>query len=282
MSNPTVRLTRRVTFSSGHRYWNQDLTPEQNRGLFGPWASPFNHGHNYVLEVTTKGSVDPVTGMVVNIKRIDDILQERIVKRYDQKSLNDEAPEFASRPPSVENILLTVKDHLAELPAEAELAGLKLEETPLLYGELERVQNPPQSWRMTLTRVYEFAAAHRLDVPSLSHAENLELFGKCNNPMGHGHNYVLEVTVEGEPNPLTGMLADIGTIDTVVEREVVDRYDHKNLNEDIEEFQGKPTTSEIVAQTIWSRLNGKLPAKLSRIRLFETARNVFEIRAEDA
>src|SRR5207244_4052673 len=91
-------------------------------------------------------------------------------------------------------------------------------------------------WIMTLTRTYEFAASHRLHVPTLTDEQNVELFGKCNNPAGHGHNYVLEVTVQGEPDPRTGMMADLETLDRIVEELVVDRYDHKHLNVDIPEF----------------------------------------------
>lgn len=270
-----VRMTRRVSFSSGHRYWIESLSPEANRERFGPWASPFNHGHNYVLDVTTQGSVDPVNGMVVNIKRIDDLLKDQIVSRFDQKSINDEVEQFRGRPPSVENIMVTVWTLLDDLPSEVELVGLRLEETPLLYGEMHKTSD----WKTTLTRVYEFAAAHRLDVASLSHEENVRLFGKCNNPAGHGHNYVLEVTVTGVPDPVTGMLTDIGALDAVVEAEVVDRYDHKNLDVDIPEFAGRPTTSEVVVQEIWNRLVDKVPATLDRVRLFETARNMFEVSA---
>ena len=273
-----VQMTRRVTFSSGHRYWLSNLTEADNRALFGPWASPFNHGHNFILDVTVEGEIDPTHGMVVNIKRIDDVLRDRIVSQFDQRSINDQIPHFANRAPSLENLLAYIQAELAQpdtLPLEVALAGIRLEEMPGFYGELEQ-------GKMTLTRTYEFAASHRLDSPHLDPATNLDLFGKCNNPAGHGHNYVLEVTVEGSPDPRTGMMVDLGELDRVVEEEVVGRYDHKNLNEDIPEFAGKTTTSEVVSQEIFNRLNSKLQAlnsKLSRIRLWETARNMFEVSA---
>src|SRR5688500_2272595 len=103
-----VRMTRRVTFSSGHRYWLASLTDSENRTLFGQWASPFSHGHNYVLDVTVEGEIEPVTGMIVNIKRIDDVLRDRIVSQFDQRSINDEIPDFANRPPSLENLMLYI------------------------------------------------------------------------------------------------------------------------------------------------------------------------------
>ena len=272
MSGP-VRMTRRVTFSSGHRYWFEHLNESENRALFGPWANRYNHGHNYILDLTVEGVIEPVTGMVVNIKRIDDILRDRIVRVFDQKSINDEVPYFKEVAPSLENLMSFIWQQLSPtgvLPTECTLVGMRLEEMPTLYGELENKT-------MTLTRSYEFAASHRLDSPMLSADENVALFGKCNNAAGHGHNYILEVTIEGDPEPRTGMIADLGVLDQAVNAEVVDRYDHKNLNEDLPEFAGRMTTSEIVAQEIFGRLEGKLPAKLNRIRLWETARNMFEV-----
>jgi 6-pyruvoyltetrahydropterin/6-carboxytetrahydropterin synthase len=152
------------------------------------------------------------------------------------------------------------------------MVSLRLEEMPTLFGELEND-------KMTLTRSYEFAASHRLDSPALSPAENVELFGKCNNAAGHGHNYILEVTVEGQPDEKTGMMVDLEAMDSAVNESVVDRYDHKNFNEDLPEFAGKMTTSEVIAQEIFNRLQTAVPAKLNRIRLWETARNMFEVSA---
>lgn len=275
----TVRMTRKVTFSSGHRYWIPALSDSENREIFGKWVSPFNHGHNYVLDVTVEGQIDESTGMVVNIKRIDDVLKQSIVSQFDGKSINDEVPHFYAVPSTLENLMLYIQAELSGegvLPPEAYLCSIRLEEMPTLFGEIQMV---PGENVMTLTRTYEFAASHRLDSPFLSSEENLALFGKCNNPAGHGHNYVLEVTVRGVPDSRTGMMVNIVDLDRIVSEVVVDRYDHKNLNEDIQEFQGRPTTSEIVAAEIFDRLKPALPVPLYRIRLYETARNMFEVSA---
>lgn len=272
----TVRLIRRVSFSSGHRYWLGNLSSEENKRLFGPWASPYNHGHNYVLDVSTEGEPDPETGMVVNIKTIDDLLKQHVVSKFDGKSINDEIAYFAETPPSLENILAYVKSQMTVLPAEAALVGLRLEETPLFWAEMDKKDD----WKLKLTRSYEFAASHRLYSPALSEKENVDLFGKCANPAGHGHNYILEVSVSGEPDARTGMIVDLEKLDEKVNALVVDRYDHKNLNVDLPEFQGRMTTSEVVAQEIWRALEGNLPAKLEKVRLQETARNIFEVSAE--
>lgn len=272
--SPEVRMTRRVTFSSGHRYWIPALNDEENRARFGQWASPYNHGHNYKLDVTVAGTIDAETAMIVNIKTVDDVIKDRVISLFDGKSINDEIPHFHDKSTTTENIIVYIAKLLGEgaLPHEATLVELRLYEKEDLYVELNL-----QSNQMTFTRSYEFAASHRLHVPTMSEEKNIELFGKCNNAAGHGHNYILEVTVEGMPDPLTGMMVDMLALDRTVEELVVDRYDHKHLNVDIPEFALIAPTSEVIAAEIFNRLDGKLPAKLSRIRLYETARNMFEV-----
>ncbi|MBS1701317.1 MAG: 6-carboxytetrahydropterin synthase [Armatimonadetes bacterium] len=267
-----VAMTRTVSFSSGHRFWFAHLSDEENRRLFPGWGSPYNHGHNYRLDVTVEGMVNRETGMVVNIKDIDAILKSRIVPEFAQKSINDEVPYFATHTPSLENMMPYLWREILEagLPPEVQMTSLRLEELPNFYGEYDGMKT-------TITRIYEFAAAHRLHAPGLSDERNRELFGKCNNEAGHGHNYVLEVTVSGQLDETTGMMCSIIDVDAAVGREVVDRYDHKNFNCDIPEFEGKPTTSESIAEMIFSRLDGHIPATLERIRLWETPRSVFEV-----
>ena len=269
----TVLLTRRVSFSSGHRYWFDERSLEENRKFFGIYASRFNHGHNYILDVTVKGDTDRKTGMVVNIKDIDDVLQERLVDRFDLKSLNDEVSELKGVIPCLENLMKLIWADLSSpgvLPPECQITALRLEEMPTFYGEMDMKST-------TLTRLYEFAASHRLHVSSMSDEQNVEMFGKCNNPSGHGHNYVLEVTISGEMDPTTGMMTDLMALDDKINELVVDRYDHKNLNEDLPEFKGRPTTSEQVVLEIFKRLDGHIPAQLERVRLHETARSFFEV-----
>lgn len=272
-----MTLTRRVSFSSGHRYWLRGLSDNENRALFGKWASPFNHGHNYILEASVRGKTDEQTGMVVNIKTLDDILQERVVEVFDQRSINDEVEEFIDISPTLENIGRVIMARLNNLPFGVELTRLRIYETPLLFADFDTNEETI----VKLTRGYEFAASHRLQIDSMSDAENQSLFGKCNNENGHGHNYELEVTVTGIVDSRTGMLADIGEVDRVVRKEVVDRYDHKHLNLDLPEFDGINPTTEAITRTIWRRLNGKLPAKLDKVLVRETARNIFEYSGED-
>ncbi|MCE3235255.1 MAG: ptpS [Vampirovibrio sp.] len=135
---------------------------------------------------------------------------------------------------------------------------------------------------MFLTRKYEFPASHRLFNPEWSEEENARVFRQCNNPNGHGHNYELEVTVKGCPDPRLGMVADIYELDQVVNRTVLDRVDHKNLNVDVDFMQGLIPTAENIVWAIWQQLAPQIPqpAKLARLRLVETRNNYAEYRGE--
>jgi 6-pyruvoyltetrahydropterin/6-carboxytetrahydropterin synthase len=120
-----------------------------------------------------------------------------------------------------------------------------------------------------LTRRVEFSASHRYHNPALSAEENRRIFGKCNNP--HGHNYTLEVTVAGEPDPVTGMVLDLKELKEVLEREITQRLDHRFLNYEVAELQGQIPTCENIARVIWKLLESKIPqGQLHRVRLYET------------
>lgn len=139
---------------------------------------------------------------------------------------------------------------------------------------------------MDVTRIFDFSASHRLHAPALAADENVRVFGKCNNPAGHGHNYVLEVTLRGRPGG-TGELLAAAEFDRIVQEEVVDRWDHRHLNVDLREFDGINPTAEEIARVAWRRLAARLGAaagsgaKLHRIKLRETERNHVEYFGED-
>jgi len=132
-----------------------------------------------------------------------------------------------------------------------------------------------------LTRRYGFSASHRLHSRHLTDEENKLIYDKCNNPRGHGHNYYLEVTVKGEVNSKTGMVMDLGELDSVVETHVIDNLDHKHLNYDVEEFKDKVPTAENICLVIWDILSRNIPSgKLHKIRLEETRDNYCEYSEE--
>ena len=122
-----------------------------------------------------------------------------------------------------------------------------------------------------LTRKCEFSASHHYHNPEFTAEENRRVFGKCNNPNGHGHNYTLEVTVKGGVDPKTGFVVDLKELKDVMNREVVDAMDHRYLNKEVREFANLVPTTENIAIAAWKRLAGKLKvAKLHRIRVYET------------
>lgn len=128
----------------------------------------------------------------------------------------------------------------------------------------------------SLTRRYRFAAAHRLHSDKLSEEENRALFGPCNNPNGHGHNYVLLVTVSGAIDPATGRAVDVEALDCLVNESVVARFDHRDLNRD-QELAQRPTTGENLVRFIWNLLATRIPSgRLEKVGLIETRDNYFE------
>ena len=135
--------------------------------------------------------------------------------------------------------------------------------------------------RTVLGRRYHFAASHRLHSAQLSEEENRRVFGKCNNPYGHGHNYVLEVLVSGTVDPATGMIANLTDLDDFVNREVIEAFDHKSFNEDVPAFRDVVPTTENVCKEIYQRLKHFPNAKLERIRVEETSNNAFEYAGEE-
>jgi 6-pyruvoyltetrahydropterin/6-carboxytetrahydropterin synthase len=136
----------------------------------------------------------------------------------------------------------------------------------------------------TLTRRYRFSASHRLHSAALSEAENQQLYGKCNNPFGHGHDYILEVSASGPVDAATGLLLPRRVLDRLVEEKILRVFANRNLNLDVQEFAGLVPTTENVALAIASMLEQHWPtyfatgrARLTRIHIQETDRNGFEV-----
>lgn len=122
-----------------------------------------------------------------------------------------------------------------------------------------------------ITRKIEFSASHLYHNPALSAEENRRIFGKCANPHGHGHNYTLEVTVAGEPDPVTGMVLDLKALKDLLEREIMQRMDHRFLNYEVAELKDKIPTCENIARVIWDLLEPKIKqGYLQRVRLYES------------
>jgi len=138
-----------------------------------------------------------------------------------------------------------------------------------------------EALKIELGRRYRFAASHRLHSNALSAEENARVYGKCNNPYGHGHNYVVEIRVSGTPDPATGMIVNLADLDGFVEREMIEAFDHKSLNEDVPAFRAQVPTTENVCREIYQRLKHFPKARLERVRVEETSNNAFEYAGEE-
>ena len=136
---------------------------------------------------------------------------------------------------------------------------------------------------MRLTRRYRFSASHRLHSDALSSEQNAELYGKCNNPYGHGHDYILEISVRGEPDLTTGRLVSPGLLDKYISEHVLDIYDHRDMTLDIPEMVGTVATTENLAVDVERRLRSGWSenfagVELDRVMVQETPNNIFELR----
>ena len=141
---------------------------------------------------------------------------------------------------------------------------------------------------MRVTRSYRFAASHRLHAPSLSDAQNRALYDKCNNPFGHGHNYEIAVTVSGPVDARSGRVVRPELLDTLVRREVLEPFDHRNLNTEVAAFRAAVPTSENLGREVMRRLKQNwrtvFPAggpRLERVSIAETSRNQFQVTADE-
>lgn len=264
-----ISATRRFEFSASHRYWRDDWSLEQNERAFGKCISPYGHGHNYTLDVTISGQLDERTGMVMNMTELKAIVNE-VLEDFDHKHLNEDTSYFKTLIPTTENIVRVLWRLIApRLPSAAQLGHLRLYEMSDLWADYDG------SDETSFARAYVFSAAHRLHAPALSDAENKAVYGKCNNPNGHGHNYTLEVTVGGQVAADTGMVIDLVEMDRRV-RGVLDTLDMHHLDRELTAFVERPSTAENIVAYLWQELAPRFEGRLSHLKLWETKKNVFE------
>jgi 6-pyruvoyltetrahydropterin/6-carboxytetrahydropterin synthase len=232
-----------------------------NPALLGSAIAPF-----LTLTATLSGAVDPRTGMLINIKIVDRVLREHAVP-----AVRAACYESGKAPAALMGELMA---GLGERFEPYVLKRLTLAVSPYLSFSIAK-EDPAM---VSVSQRFEFSAAHRLHSEHLSPEENREVFGRCNNPNGHGHNYELEVTVAG-PVGINGQVMAIEELQRVVNERVVEVFDHKHLNVDCAEFAGLNPTVENIAAVIFEKLKGAMaaPAKVARIRVWETPKTFCEI-----
>ncbi len=267
-------VNRRAQFSASHRYWLPELSEAENIQKFSLGAQFPGHGHNYVLFVSLAGELDKY-GMVLNLSDVKHVIKREVTSQLDFAYLND-VWQFDQTLPTTENIARAIWQKLApHLP----LIGIQLFEHPELWANYQG--NGMEAY---LTVSTHFSAAHRLAHPDISDTENVEIYGKCARPNGHGHNYHLEVTVNGEIDPRTGMIVDLSALNQAIADYVIEPFDHTFLNKDVAYFAQVVPTAENIALHISNLLRSpvlELGAKLHKIKLIESPNNSCEIYCPD-
>ena len=226
----------------------------------------------FALQVGLAGAPDPATGYLCNIKRVDAAVRARGAPVL--QALLAEGTFTHAR------VLGQLYGELRDAWPGVTLERLRLRLSP--YMAIEHFAKEPTMIR--LSQRFEFSAAHRLHVPSLSDEANRAAFGKCNNPNGHGHNYELQVTVAGTPDA-TGRLMPTADLERIVGETVIDRFDHKHLNVETTEFATLNPSVENIATVIYRLLAVPLrtaTTRLSSVTVWETPKTWCEVSEDDA
>lgn len=235
-------LTKRVEFCASHRYHNPAWDAETNRRVFGRCNNEPSHGHNYLLEVTLSGDIDPVTGMIINIYDLKQYLWE-ILEEFDHKHLNLDTPYFQRTIPTTENLVHVLWRLFSHHPRIPTLEHIRLYEDEDLFADLSRawVEESRATGvpRARVTRMYRFSAGHTED-------EHL-----------WGHDYSVSVAVDGPIHPETGQVVDLSDLDALVTRNVLDRFHGKDLRWD-PAFQGQSVSEVALAGVIYRSLANRL------------------------
>jgi 6-pyruvoyltetrahydropterin/6-carboxytetrahydropterin synthase len=254
-------------FSAARQTTSPRLTSAENQKLFGVAASPFGHGHNYRARLTFRSDQGAGDFALVRFADIQSCL-ESLRNELDHRNLNHEVLALIDQPITTENLARHIHERVREtLP----INRVRLHETDDFFAE---------HWdgeEYFLGLQIAFSAAHRLHAGTLGAEDNLALYGKCNNPLGHGHRYLTEATISGPFDERSGTLMDFAVFQTAV-AEAVAPWRDKHLDLETEEFRDKPSTGENIVQALWPRFDSRLDGRLVRLRLWETLNNRFTLR----
>ncbi len=245
----SVLLTKRIEFAAAHRYIKPEWDEAKNRAVFGPCYNPPAHGHNYMVEVTVSGEVDPKTGMVVNLFDLKRILLN-VLEEFDHKNLNLDMPYFKDRIPTSENLARVLWTKLDKQNDIGTLHAIRLYEDEDLYAEV--------------------TAAAGLDVASVTRRYSFTSIQDGNQ----SPEWDCFVTVHGAIDPVTGMVIDIGALNRLVQERVVQTFDRQ----DFRQILGTQTVAgEQLVEHIWKQLVSSLPSgRLSNVRLVQSRDLSFE------
>jgi len=246
---PPVLLTKRIEFAAAHRYIKPEWDEAKNSAVFGPCYNPPAHGHNYMMEVTVSGEVDPHTGMVINLFDLKRVLLA-VIEEFDHKNLNLDMPYFKDRIPTSENIAQVLWTKLETQKDIGTLHTIRLYEDEDLYADVTAAGGLDIA---SITRRYSFTAIH---------------------DDNQGHTWDCFVTVIGRIDPITGMVTDIGALDRLAHEKVVKVFDGQDLRQVL---RIQAVTGEALAKSIWDRLvNCIQEGNLEKVCLAQTRDLKFE------
>lgn len=254
-------------FSAARKTMSPQLSAEENARLFGSGTSI--HGHNYRVRLTYR-STSPVSAQDLPLVSYDAIdaclhaLQDELDHRY----LNEDVAGLANRPITTESL----GDYIFRRASSmTPLDRVRLHERTDFFAEVWKNQAVFLGMRMA------FYAAHRLCAATLSDAENAKLYGKCNNPLGHGHGYLTETTIGGDYNERSGTLYDFVALRKAIQ-ESLEPWGDRHLDLETDDFRNAPSTGENIVRALWPKIDNRLNQQLVRLRLWETANNRFTLR----
>jgi 6-pyruvoyltetrahydropterin/6-carboxytetrahydropterin synthase len=252
-------------FSAARKTMSPLLSSEENTRLFGPATSL--HGHNYRARLTFRMKIlDPDTPLFRHdaIDRCHRSLREEL----DHRHLNQDVAALKGRPITTESLAAYVYERVK---SAVPLHRVRLHEREDFFAEAWHDDGAFLGMRVP------FSAAHRLQAAAFSEAENAKLYGKCNNPLGHGHRYLTEATVGGEYDRRSGTLCDFIQFRNAIEESVAPWRD-RHLDLETDDFRDVPSTGENIVSALWSKIDNQLSQQLVRLRLWETANNRFTLR----
>jgi 6-pyruvoyltetrahydropterin/6-carboxytetrahydropterin synthase len=252
-------------FSAARQTMSPHLGEKENRRLFGEAASI--HGHNYRVRLTFRAETGPGEGPLVRFDKIDNCIKS-LQSELDHRHLNKEVAGLKERPITTESLAGYIYERVnALLP----LHRVRLHERDDFFAEVWDDES------IFLGMQMPFSAAHRLQTPSLSDSENAELYGRCNNALGHGHRYLTETTIGGEYDMQSGALYDFLALKRSIE-ESLRPWQDRHLDLDVDDFREMPSTGENIVRALWPKIDNRLNHQLVRLRLWETANNRFTLR----
>lgn len=264
-----LELTRTVRFTLSGEESDAD-SPRDN--TFAGWPAARGLSRYFELAVTCRGTADPQTGYFINIKQIDTAVRDRVLPTLNALIADSAAARDAPMGALMHELLTALQPDLHDSVDQIELVLSPFTRLAARNDDMNRVQ---------LAQQYEFSAAHRLHVPGKSDDENRAIFGKCNNPAGHGHNYRVQVVVHADIDA-HGKTLDPATLDAAVDRHCIQKLDHKHLNLDVPEFADRNPSVEHIAQVVWQMLVDHMPAsaELAEVSVWETGKTVCTYRGE--